>query len=89
MKKIILLAVVAVSVTMVSCRKELTCECTNTTVFTPAGGGTGSTVSSTTKTTKDKQKKKDFRLTESCYNTTATQTYIYGTFVETAKCEVK
>jgi hypothetical protein len=52
MKKIILFAVV-ISGLMVSCKKTRTCECSNTTIYTPkTGSGSTSSSSSTTVYTK-------------------------------------
>jgi len=93
MKKILILAVVAGAVAT-SCRKELTCECSVTSTFTPASGGAATTTNYTTKYTKDKQKKKEFRYSQQCYDftdtqTTTTPTISAGTSVDHYKCEVK
>lgn len=88
MKKIILLAVVAASVTIVSCRKERTCSCTWTNTTTPTTGAS-TTSTGTYKVTMDKQKSKDFRLTQGCYDTKSTQTFTNYTTVQENKCVVE
>ena len=95
MKNIILFAAVAVAVIGTSCRKERTCECTSisTTVTTVGGNSTTTTSTGTSKVTMASQKKKDFRLTESCYGykDTYTNTFTGGSSVTTVDqtCEVK
>jgi hypothetical protein len=93
MKKLLILAVVAGAVAT-SCRKERTCECSIVSTFTPANGGAATTTNYTQKTTKDKQKAKEFRYSEGCYSTTETQTTTTptisaGTTVDTRTCEMK
>jgi hypothetical protein len=88
MKKFILIAVVAVAVTS-ACRKTHTCECTETTTDTPNGGSAVVGTPHTTKDSKDKQKKKLYREEESCYSTTSTTTYTWGTHVVDNKCDYK
>ncbi len=88
MKKIILLAVVAVAVTSASCRKTRTCDCSTasslvvvvngTTTTNPTGSGYPQTTSD--KITMDKQKSIDFREYGGpngggCYSKTTTNTY--------------
>ena len=69
MKKIILLATVALSITAVSCRKERTCECLTTRTEARTGFGAETTVeNSSTKFTKEKQKKKEFKYSTSCFS---------------------
>ncbi len=92
MKKIILIAIVAVAVT-VACRKERTCDCTITNTAVSSAGT--ATTSKTVKTTIDKQKKKEFREINQCYDYTAVQTKSVGTatnmvtYTDDYKCEVK
>ena len=95
MKKIILFAVIAVAVIGTSCRKERTCECTSTStsVTTVGGNSTTTTSTGTSKVTKASQKKKDFKLTETCYGykETYTNTFTGGSSVTTVDqtCELK
>lgn len=80
MKKTLILAVVALSLTTVSCKKDRTCDCTvtETKVTTnPAGSFTNSDTW-TTKQTAEKQSKKYFRMDNNCYNSTETDTKISG-----------
>jgi hypothetical protein len=95
MKKIILLAVVAVAVTGASCRKERTCECSNTstTVTTFGSNSTTTTNTSSSKYTASSQKKSFFRNAWGCYSTKSTETnnFTGGSSVTTTDktCEVK
>jgi hypothetical protein len=70
MKKTILLAVIALGISATSCRKERTCECktTETEVISGFGAQTNITNSSY-KTTKAKQKKKEFKWSQQCFST--------------------
>ncbi|MBK7311858.1 MAG: hypothetical protein IPI93_14055 [Sphingobacteriaceae bacterium] len=81
--------IIASLVLAISCRKDLTCECTYTKNFHPAGGGTGSAFTKKTEVSKSRQKKKEFKEATKCYNTTATQTFTHGTEVVVNNCELK
>jgi len=94
MKKIIFLAVIAVSFMITSCRKERTCECKRTETQVRTGTNPGTDVDNTSsKVTKAKQKKKEFKYSQSCFS----ESYVYfedhgtysinGTVEE--KCELK
>lgn len=73
MKKIILLAVIALGFTITSCRKERTCECKTTRTEVRSGFGAQTTVdNSSTKFTAEKQKKKDFKYGTDCFSTSET-----------------
>jgi hypothetical protein len=70
MKKNILLIIAVASITIVSCRKERTCECTTTNTDVRTGNNPGTTVStSSTKLTKAKQKKNEFKYASDCFST--------------------
>lgn len=84
MKRIILLAVVAVAVTTVSCRKDRTCDCKYSTTI--SGGGTSFSSTSSTKVTKAKQKKNYFKAYESCYSSTATWVDNGATYTQVSDC---
>lgn len=69
MKKSIILAVMALGISAVSCRKERSCECKTTETEVRIGFGEQTTVSNySSKVTKAKQKKNRFKYTESCYS---------------------
>lgn len=70
MKKSLLFAVAVVALATVSCKKERTCECTST--YTVNGVSTGTT--DVDKYTTEKQSKKYFRKSNSCYSMTIKQT---------------
>ncbi len=72
MKKIILIAAVITITVSTACRKERTCDCEITT--TVSSGTTITTKKYTKKITKDKQKAKQFRISEGCYNLNSTTT---------------
>jgi hypothetical protein len=80
MKKIILLAVVAVAVTSASCRKERTCTCSWTNTSTTTFGGASTTSSSTgsDKWTFNELKKRDARVWAECTDHTDTYNYSGG-----------
>lgn len=80
---------IASLVLTISCRKDLTCKCTYTKNFHPAGGGTGSSFTKKTEVSKSRQKEKQFKEATQCYNTTATQTFTHGTEVVVNDCELK
>jgi len=90
MKKIILLAVVAVAVTSLSCRKTRTCACTTATSLVTVVGGVSSTnpagsgypQTSSDNITMDKQKAIDFKEYGGpggggCYSKTTTNTFTF------------
>lgn len=87
MKKIKVLIFLATLTVATACRKERTCECEVTTTVSTASGTTIKKY--TKKVTKDKQKAKQFRISEECYNlnTTTTGTNNVTTTVENA-CEL-
>ncbi len=72
MKIIILLGAVVIVTTTTACRKERTCDCEITT--TVSTGSNITTTKYTKKVTKDKQKAKQFRINEGCYNLNSTTT---------------
>lgn len=80
MKKIIFLAVIALAFTITSCRKERTCECKRTETRVRAGTNPGTDVDNTSyKITKAKQKKKDFKYSQSCFSDSYTYYEEYPT----------
>ena len=99
MKKILLLAVVAVAATATSCRKDLTCTCTYEQTDATTIGGVTTTQASSGKTTASYTsiKKKNVDLYENCENRTEVYTSKGGsgngayTNVETTvyTCELK
>lgn len=89
MKKKFAIITIASLVLAISCRKDLTCECTNTKNYYPINGGTGSAFTKKTEISKSRQKKKEFKEATKCYNTTATQTFTHGTEVVVNDCELK
>jgi hypothetical protein len=84
MKKIILFAIVAAAVTMASCRKERTCNCTTTSTY-PVGNTTYTSTSSV-KITTEKQRKKFFKAHNDCYSTTTTSIEGGGTRTDNTDC---
>lgn len=69
MKNILFLAVIALCISITSCRKERTCECKTTTTTVVSGPDAGTYVTNTSyKVTKSKQKRKDFRLSSDCFS---------------------
>lgn len=79
MKKIILLAVITVSVTSAACRKQRTCDCKTTTTSVRTGNNPKITTGVTSeKTTTEKQKKKDFKLLSDCFSKKGTDSYSGG-----------
>lgn len=75
MKKFILPAILLFSITIVSCRKERTCECKTTSTEVRSGFNAQTTVeNSSTKATKAKQRKRPFKYSENCFS----QTYSYN-----------
>jgi len=99
MKKILLLAVVAVAATTTSCRKDLTCTCTYDQTDATTTNGVTTTQASSGKTTAayTSIKKKNVNLYENCENRTEVYNYKGGsgnfayTTVETTvyTCELK
>ncbi|MDZ4665282.1 MAG: hypothetical protein SGJ15_10430 [Bacteroidota bacterium] len=89
MKKKLAIITISSLVLAISCKKDLTCECTYTKTYYPAAGGTGSAFTKKTEISKSRQKKKEFREEYSCYNSTATQTFTHGTELVVNNCEVK
>jgi hypothetical protein len=74
MKKSIILAVAALAITATSCRKQRTCECKTTETEVRSGFGAQTNIyNSTMKTTKEKQKKKEFKYSTDCFSTTFTE----------------
>lgn len=74
MKKLLLIAIVALSLTAASCRKERSCECKTTSTEVRIGFGEKTTVdNSSDKTTKAKQRKNEFKYSQSCFS----ETYSY------------
>jgi hypothetical protein len=92
MKKLVILTIVTLAAAT-ACRKERTCECDVKHTKSPASGGKDTTTVSSYKITKDKQKKKQFRYSEKCYNYSTTQTRSTPTFTGTEvyeyTCEMK
>lgn len=94
MKKVILLAVIAVAASSTACRKQRTCDCvtTRTTVTTGMGAGTETDISSY-KVTMDKQRKRDFKTKTDCISTREVNTYNYNLSTDVVttetKCELK
>jgi hypothetical protein len=82
MKKLVILIVIVVTAAT-ACRKERTCECDVTQTKTPSNGGKDTSVVSNYKITKDRQKKKQFRYSEKCYEYSTTQTKSTSTFTGT------
>jgi hypothetical protein len=80
MIKKLMILVAALIVVTTACRKERTCECEVTHTKTPASGGKDTSVVYTTKITKEKQRKKQFRYSEKCYEYSTTQTTSSPTF---------
>lgn len=78
MKKILILGIAVVGLTLTSCKKERTCECTITTTID--GNSTSQTVTSTTEATKKDAK-------EACENGNSSQELL-GIKTE-AVCELK
>ena len=67
MKKIILIAIVALSIA--SCRKERTCECKTTSTEVITGFGAQTTTSNAaSKVTVEKQKKNHFKYAQECFS---------------------
>ena len=94
MRKIILLAVVAVAVTGASCRKERTCECsTTTTTVTTIGSNSTTTTSTSSGKVTATLKKSYFRNASECFGTKNTETtnFTGGSSVTTydSTCELK
>ncbi len=80
MKKITLLAVAFVAVSLASCKKDRTCECTYTST-----SGSGSV--STSKTTYKKVKKSDAKFL--CQKTTYVHVDNSGTDTDISDCKLK
>jgi hypothetical protein len=79
MNKLILLSAIAISVITASCKKERTCECTNTkTTVTNFNNGISTTDTdiTTSKVTSEKQTKKYFRTHQQCYSYTNNLTHV-------------
>lgn len=96
MKKLILLAVVAVAVTSASCRKDHTCTCNNTTTntVTPTSGSAITTTSTDTDVWTGAKLKKGYSRNHSgCHERTITSTSsgtgYTSTTVEEKKCTFK
>lgn len=83
MKKIILLAVAFATVSLVSCKKDRTCECTTTTTQT---NGTTTTGNPST-TTYKKVKKSD--ATYMCQKSTYKNVDDNGTYTSVSDCKLK
>ncbi|MBK9283776.1 MAG: hypothetical protein IPM51_05580 [Sphingobacteriaceae bacterium] len=86
MKKIFLLAVIAVAVITTSCKKERVCSCDWTSTTTSSSpGGTVTTASSGTEkwTATDKVKKGWAKENAECYDRTESYTNIWGTTTQT------
>lgn len=68
---ILFLAIIALCISITSCRKERTCECKTTTTSVVSGPapGAGTFVTNTDyKVTKAKQRKRDFLLSTDCFS---------------------
>ena len=77
MKKLVIVSGLAIglSLTISSCRKERTCECKTTSTEVRIGFGEQTTVeNSTSKVTKEKQKKDAFKYGTDCFS----QSYSYN-----------
>jgi len=76
MKKIVILAIATVALTIVSCKKERTCSCTITS--TSAMNGVSVSSTSTSKDKYEKVSKKEIRRYEGCVSMTSSQTFTSG-----------
>ena len=71
MKLYILLPAVTLGILFSSCRKERTCDCKTVSTEVITGFGAQTTIdNSSSKTTKAKQKKKEFLYSEACFSET-------------------
>jgi hypothetical protein len=92
MKKVLLIAAVAV-VSFASCKKDRTCTCTTTTTTTTAGGGstTSNTTTDTNIITATKARKGDVK--KMCIDSKTTQTDVIGSYTYTqdkvSTCSIK
>ncbi len=95
MKKIIFSSFITIAFISASCRKERSCECTvtTTTVHSTGSVSVSNTDVYTTHVTKEKERKRYFRITQQCYSTTSTDTKLQGnsstTTTEDAVCSLK
>ncbi len=93
MKRVIILVLFTGTI-LVSCRKTRSCECKITVTYTPENGGNVITDMTSIKTTKEEQRKNQFRYEEKCFSRTVTYTIktptlVAGNYVEQYICEIK